>query len=183
MNCANQITHHLKSTTTDETNEPKERKAKAAEAGEDDWLEAPTLPTQPTEVTTRTRQRKKQRATEVANEGQRDLIHEAVTTWASQRWQPTEAEAQKKMDALSWWAKYENFHPLIASVARRTLALQASSAASERSFSRAGLIVTKKRHCLREERIDGLSLVGWYCDEMHRLDVPESRKKVRRSGV
>lgn len=40
-------------------------------------------------------------------------------------------------------------------------ALQASSAASERAFSKAGLIVNAKRVVLQPDRVDHLSLIAW----------------------
>ena len=43
--------------------------------------------------------------------------------------------------------------------------LQASSASSERSFSKAGLIVTAKRMLLKPENVDHLSLLGWQMAE------------------
>ena len=79
---------------------------------------------------------------------------------------------------------HESEHPLIANVARRLLSLQASSAASERSFSKGGLIVSKKQQCLSDARVDGLLLVGWYHDEEYMrameaegVEVPRQQKK------
>jgi hypothetical protein len=43
--------------------------------------------------------------------------------------------------------------------------MQASSAASERSFSKAGLIVVAKRMVLNPDNVDRLSLVGWHMAE------------------
>ena len=42
------------------------------------------------------------------------------------------------------------------------MVLQASTAASERSFSKAGLIVAAKRMVMTPVNVDRLSLVGWY---------------------
>ena len=44
---------------------------------------------------------------------------------------------------------------------RLLCALQASSAASKRAFSKAGLIVSAKRVVLQPNRVDHLSLVAW----------------------
>ena len=85
------------------------------------------------------------------------------------------------MTCLEWWKHHGHLHPLIADVARRCLSLQASSAASERSFSKSGLIVSKKRQCLKAERVDGLTLVGWYYDELNsRTPLGRGRGKRRR---
>ena len=73
-------------------------------------------------------------------------------------------------------------------MAHRLLSLQASSAASERSFSKGGLIVSKKRQCLSGARVDGLSLVGWYYDEeyLKALETEGAQapwRKKRRTGA
>ena len=47
---------------------------------------------------------------------------------------------------LGWWRQNEMLYPHIARLARKYLAGQASSAASERLFSQAGLVVTAKRN-------------------------------------
>ena len=39
---------------------------------------------------------------------------------------------------------------------------QASSATSECAFSKAGLIVSKKRQRLTADHVDGISLMGWH---------------------
>lgn len=74
---------------------------------------------------------------------------------------------------LSWWKENAFRFPELADVARRRLSTQASSACSERSFSKAGLIVTKKRMMLTPEHVDAASLVGWCAAE-------EGATKVRR---
>ena len=84
--------------------------------------------------------------------------------WALYEWKPATRE-EATISALAWWQQHEHLHPSVAVCARRILCLQASSAASERSFSRGGLIVSKKRQCLSGESVDGLSLVGWHYDD------------------
>ena len=50
---------------------------------------------------------------------------------------------------LAWWSSHARDYPLLAAVARKWLAVPASSAASERVFSSAGLTVSNKRTRLR----------------------------------
>ena len=52
--------------------------------------------------------------------------------------------------------------PRVATIARRRLGTQASSACSERSFSKAGLICGRNRMMLKPEHVDALSLLGWH---------------------
>ena len=50
----------------------------------------------------------------------------------------------------------------IANLARRRLCAQASSATSERAFSKVGLIMGKKRQRMTADHVDSISLMGWY---------------------
>ena len=63
---------------------------------------------------------------------------------------------------LQWWGRYHVRYPEIANLARRRLCAQASSATSERAFSKAGLVLSKKRQRLTADHVDGISLLGWH---------------------
>ena len=63
---------------------------------------------------------------------------------------------------LQWWGKYHLKYPKIVDLARRRLCAQASSATSERAFSKAGLVISKKRQRLIANHVDGISLLGWH---------------------
>ena len=52
--------------------------------------------------------------------------------------------------------------PEVVDWARRRLCAQASSATSEHAFSKAGLIIGKKRQRLTADNVDGISLLGWH---------------------
>ena len=56
----------------------------------------------------------------------------------------------------SWWAKYCKLFPCIEKLARRWLSVQASSGASERTFSKAGYIVQFKHQVLFPSNVDVL---------------------------
>jgi hypothetical protein len=60
---------------------------------------------------------------------------------------------------LSWWAKNEDRHPVLAVLARSLLSMQASSAASERLFSVSGMIVTPLRSQLSTQNVEAATLV------------------------
>ena len=61
---------------------------------------------------------------------------------------------------LQWWGRYHLKYPKIADLARRRLCTQASSAKSEHAFSKAGLVISKKRQRLMADHVDGISLLG-----------------------
>lgn len=62
----------------------------------------------------------------------------------------------KYLDPFLWWRKRLQTYPLLAVVARKWLAVPASSAASERMFSAAGLTVTKDRSRLTTDHVGTL---------------------------
>jgi hypothetical protein len=64
-----------------------------------------------------------------------------------------EPQIVQNADPLAHWRKKATQYPTLALVARKWLAVPASSAASERLFSSAGLTVTKKRTRLGTERV------------------------------
>ena len=104
-----------------------------------------------------------------------DRFVSIVNQWERYEYNP--AELHKGETALQWWMRHESTFPEVAQVARRRLAAQASSATSERSFSKSGLIVQKRRMQLRPDNVDALSLLGWHCHEEHiRSEEAEAEK-------
>jgi len=59
-----------------------------------------------------------------------------------------ETHMDRHTDPLEWWATHKQAFPRLAKMARRYLAVTATSVPSERVFSRGGSIVTKKRASL-----------------------------------
>ncbi len=59
-------------------------------------------------------------------------------------------------NVLTWWAEREPIYPNIAPLARKYLCTPASSVPSERFFSLAGNLVSKKRACLKDSNVDML---------------------------
>ena len=92
-----------------------------------------------------------------------DHCEEAVSNWFKR---PVEtvggARDFSDTSVFQWWGKYHLKYPEIADLARRRLSAQASSATSERAFSKAGLIISKKRQRLTADHVDGISLLGWH---------------------
>jgi hAT family C-terminal dimerisation region len=63
-------------------------------------------------------------------------------------------DADQGIDILLFWKEHQNEFPLLAKVARRILAIPASSAASERLFSRAGRVLEERRAKLSSANAD-----------------------------
>lgn len=59
-------------------------------------------------------------------------------------------------DLLAWWKTHKAQLPRLAQVAKHILAIPASSAASERNFSAAGLTVDKLRSMINPKNVDDL---------------------------
>jgi hypothetical protein len=66
------------------------------------------------------------------------------------------SEPSSTVDPLTWWRERARTYPIISHLAKKYLAIPASSVPSERIFSLAGNIVTKKRANLKPENVDRL---------------------------
>lgn len=62
----------------------------------------------------------------------------------------------QNQDILQWWKEHSDKLPLMAKLASRILAIPASSAASERSFSTSGRIIEERRTRLKGDTVDSL---------------------------
>ena len=60
---------------------------------------------------------------------------------------------EAESDPMDWWRKHESYFPQVAKLARKYLAIPASTALSERVFSTAKNILQKKRWSLLAERL------------------------------
>ena len=63
-------------------------------------------------------------------------------------------------DPLIWWKRYKSTLPDLAILVRSYLAIQATSVASERLFSRAGYIVSKLRTSLKSDNVTMLTFLA-----------------------
>ena len=70
----------------------------------------------------------------------------------------------KEKDVLGWWARQMNRWPMVAAVARHTLCVPATSATSERAFSKTGHIVRAWRASLSDQNIERLTFLSWNAD-------------------
>jgi len=63
---------------------------------------------------------------------------------------------------LSWWSEKSSTFRLLAQLARRVLAIPATSASSERTWSRVGLILSEKRTKLSPQKVCDLLVIHNY---------------------
>ncbi|XP_049447563.1 E3 SUMO-protein ligase ZBED1-like [Epinephelus fuscoguttatus] len=70
----------------------------------------------------------------------------------------------KKENPLTWWEKNAARYPTLAELARSLLCIPATSTPSERLFSAAGNIVSKKRASLSPEHVDMLTFL--HCNKV-----------------
>ena len=70
----------------------------------------------------------------------------------------------RERDALGWWSRQMNRWPIVAAIARHTLCVPASSATSERAFSKTGHIVRARRASLSDENVERLTFLSWNGD-------------------
>ena len=83
--------------------------------------------------------------------------------WLAQGKDATQRQVDHSLtDVLQWWKDHEAGNVEIADLARRRLCAQASSTTSECVFSKAGLIMSKKRQRLMADHVDGISLMEWH---------------------
>ena len=77
-------------------------------------------------------------------------------------------------DPLLWWKNNETKFPRIAKMAKKFLAIPASEVASERSFSTAGLTVSKLRCSLDPANVDQLTFLHHNADFKYDFDTSAS---------
>ena len=63
------------------------------------------------------------------------------------------------MSTLNWWKKVVPTLPIVTNFARSVLAIPASSAKSERVFSKGGNIVTRKRTRLNPKKVEEIVII------------------------
>ena len=78
----------------------------------------------------------------------------------------------KDADILIWWKVHEPNFPLLSKLAKKYLAVPATSTESERLFSYAGLVVNYLRTCLTGEHAEWLIFLG-----MNKEYVPKPMSK------
>ena len=79
------------------------------------------------------------------------------TTNELERYLTEELFHQKKdFDILGWWEMHGSKYPVLSRIARDVLAIQASTVASESSFSAGGRVISDHRSRLKSEMVEAL---------------------------
>ncbi|KAK3927627.1 Transposable element Hobo transposase, partial [Frankliniella fusca] len=71
---------------------------------------------------------------------------------------------------LKWWETEGAAYPNLQTIARQILAIPASSASSERVFSKAGFIINSRRTCLATKTVDALLFLQQHRSRSRKLD-------------
>ena len=112
--------------------------ASSAEAAEGEEAEVSTVPLFSALLTTQKKRKGERRTSTVADEVDRYL----------------DEDSTEDDDPLAWWKQKEPLYPRVARLARKYLALPASSAPSERIFSKMNVVVDKRRASLDPDRVE-----------------------------
>lgn len=72
-------------------------------------------------------------------------------------------------DPLTWWREHEKQFPTIAKIAKKYLCIPATSVPSERLFSDAGNVITKKRASMDPETLEEILMVYENCELTEKL--------------
>ena len=79
-------------------------------------------------------------------------------------------------DPLYFWTKYQQQFPILALVARRVLAVPATSASTERLFSAGGRVCTSDRASMKPRNVDILTTLHVW----ERIALGEDRRTLKR---
>lgn len=71
----------------------------------------------------------------------------------------SKASKDKNMDILQWWKDHSNEYPALSILGSYYLSIPASSASSEREFSKAGLTINERRTRLNPETVDSILML------------------------
>ena len=102
----------------------------------------------------------------------------AIGKFLARLYSQSSVKAEQEIILCNWLMGQndDSAPPEVVDWARRRLCAQASSATSEHAFSKAGLIIGKKRQRLTADSVDGISLLGWHYEDN---GWGESSKRIR----
>ena len=104
------------------------------------------------------------------------MVSDEVRRYRAEPPLPCFDESGNAQSPLAWWKSNEQLYPSLSKYARQVLAIPATSAPSERVFSVAGQIVTKKRARLTGNAV---ALLVWLKGAWNAVDEFITKKRKR----
>jgi hypothetical protein len=106
---------------------------------------------------------------------QRPLLASPASVWQAEFDRYLKApRVAKNTEVIRWWDENEHLYPHLAKVARDYLAIPGSSVPSERVFSRAGDLITKKRNRLATHTANIIMCLRYW---LHMPEVTKEEKE------
>ena len=75
---------------------------------------------------------------------------------------------QDDLNLLTLWRQYENMFPILSKMARDVHSIPVSTVSSESAFSSSGRIIDDRRHSLKSEMVEALTIYKDWCQHEHR---------------
>lgn len=99
----------------------------------------------------------------------------------------SEVSASRDINPINWWKENCQRFPHVSRLAAEILNIPATSTASERTFSKAGLTVSSLRSCLKPKNVDALVFLnknwkGTKANRVTRAKTSERANRVRERG-
>ncbi|KAF5338272.1 hypothetical protein D9611_014615 [Ephemerocybe angulata] len=94
------------------------------------------------------------------------MPHPSATPWLREMnsYLDGHDELEEGQSVVTWWGIHSRRLPTWASLARDYLAIMASSVSSERAFSAAGILISKRRNSLKADIVEALSILKSFLD-------------------
>ncbi len=78
---------------------------------------------------------------------------------------------------MKWWKEHCLLFPILSQLARKYLSIPATSAASERVFSKGGRIVTKLRSSLKEDNVSDLVILKGSWNHVEKWKIKKRKRE------
>jgi len=75
---------------------------------------------------------------------------------------------QEDLNLMTWWKQHENMFPILSKMARDVHSIPVSTVSSESAFSSSGRIIDDRRHSLKPEMVEALTIYKDWCQHEHR---------------
>lgn len=116
----------------------------------------------------------------VSNQDIQSVCEVELKNYRRQSQIPTHKDQRKTQwnNPLDWWKTHENRFPILARIAKSYLAIEATSASSERIFSKASRITTRDRNRLSPDMVGCLMYISSNLDWWEEFKEKESYDEI-----